>query len=422
MPINKISGLVNLPASTLPIAMPAGSVWALPAGQGIVGSFGSVLAPQLATNNPLTGQYVVQLGQYTTLQVYDSGLDYWRNVNVAPQALLTVSSDGTNFRVVNSTGTPVGALITAAGSGGTNGWYGYNNQRQPTVIQGGQIVTSGSNAIFTITPSAGGSLWNAIVGGAVNTTISLSGTVYQNQPFGGTGVSLIASGGSNYQVAPIIVFSPPPNQGLQPYSLPEAVCTISGGAINSITVTQQGCGLVGLPGITVVPQYGDLTGGGAVLGWLSANSSMVGSGTVLAMYPAFPGLAVTAVPTFTYGGTSNPAPTATAIMNFTITSFATGTAGVGYVGAGGVISGGIVAGTAANTNPILDKALSLPVYPPINVAATTGVPTLAGPFGGVNFQAVPVYAAFSSGAAPGTAASITANVGGANDSLLFMSL
>jgi hypothetical protein len=418
---NKIGAGSALLAVTLPIAMPAGAVFAVPAGQGLVGAFGAVAAPQLNAGNTLSGQYVLQLGQYTTLQVYDAGLQYWRNVNIGPMQLVPVSSDGINYRIINSTGCPVGALVTAAGSGGTNGFFGYNQSRAAINIVNG--ITTLGNAIFTITPSAGGSLWNAIVGGAINTTISLTGTVYQNNPvFGGTGTSFTASGGSNYLAAPLLVFTPPPNQGQQPYILPEAICTISAGAINSITVTQQGAGLLGLPGITVVNAYGDTTGGGALLGWIAANAGQVGSGTVMAMWPTFPGTALTAVPTFAYGGTSNPAPTATAIMNFTITSFTTGTAGVGYVGAGGIVFGGIVAGSAANTNPILDKALSIPVPPPLNVAATTGIPTLAGPFGGVNFQAIPLYAAFSAGAAASTAAAITANVGGASDSLLFISI
>jgi len=417
MSFNKISGLVNQPAAPIPVSLPAGATFTLPAGQGIIGTFGSVVAPQIAAGNTLTGQYVIQLGQYTTLQMYDQALQYWRNVNVAPGAILTISSDGQNYRLANTTGTPIGAIITAAGSGGTNGFYGFNSQSQAVVIQNG--VTTIGNSVFTITPSAGGSAWNAIVGGAVNTTIGITGTVYQNNSgFNALGLAYTASGGTSYTKPPLIVFAPPPNQGAQPYILPTAVCTISGGVINSVTVTQQGAGLLGLPMITVVPQPGDVTGGGAVLGWASANTAQVGSGALLAMWPLFYGTALTAVPTFTFGGSSNPAPTVTAIMNFTCTGFTQSTPGVGYVAAGGVFQGGVVAGSAANTNPLLDKALSVPVYPPVTVAATTGLPSLAGPFGGVNFQAVPTFAAFSTGAAPSTAAVTTVNVGGASDTLL----
>jgi hypothetical protein len=419
MSFNKISGLAAATIAAVPIGLGAGEAFMLPVGQGIVGAFGSVVTPQIAAGNPLSGQYIVQLGMYSTLQVFDTGLQYWRNIHVLPFNLVTVSSDGTNYRIANTTGCPVGALITNAGSGGTNGWYGFINGVASTIVNG---VVSAGNSVFTITPSAGASQWNAIVGGAVNTTISLAGTVYTNGPFSTAAVAATGSGGANYTKPPLIIFTPPPNQGAQPYVLPTAICTISGGAINSVTVLEQGAGLLGLPGITVIPQPGDTTGAGAVLGWLAANVGQVGSGTVLAMYPAASGTPLTAVPTFTYGGSSNPAPTATAIMNFTITGFTNTTAGVGYVNAGGVIWGGIVAGSAANTNPFMDKALSIPIAPPINVAATTGVPSLAGPFQGCNYQAVPSYSAFSTGAAPSTAAVQPPTVGGANDVITLMSI
>lgn len=438
MPFNKISGGSNIPPM-LPIALSGGEFFMLPAGQGQVGQFGSIASPQLGSNNPLTGQYALQLGQYSVLQQYDQGLNYWQDICVSPySAPCTISSDGTNYRVANTTGCPVGALITAAGSAGTNGFYGYaqgpGDAVQPALSIGAAItiqnglVTAG-NSIFTITPSAGGSLWNAIVGGAVNTTISFSGTVYNgnlgvNNTFGATTGGVTSSAGSNYTRPPIIVFTPPPNQGQQPYALPTAVCTISGGAINAITVTNQGAGLLGLPGIVVIPQPGDSTGGGAILGWIAANNAQVGSGTVTQMWPAYYGVAVTAVPTFTYGGTSNPAPTVTAIMNFTVTGFTQGTAGVGYIAAGGAFSGGIVSGTPVLTNPMYDKSLSIPIFPPFTVAATTGLPTLTAAgtqFQGVNIQAVPTFSAFSTGAAPSTAAVTTVTVGGANDVVKFMS-
>jgi hypothetical protein len=427
MPFNKISGQSNnYPMA--PIALAPGEVMALPTGQGIIGGFGAVYSPQLAANNPLTGQYFLGLGQYTVLQMYDDGLNYWQNLNVLPQSLNTISSDGVNYRIANTTGCPIGALITAAGSGGTNGFYGYNAFGSNATSSNGAAVTiqngqyTAGNAVFTITPSAGGSLWNAIVGGAVNTTLSFAGTIYNGNygvtgTFGATTGGVTASAGSNYVRPPLIVFSPPVNQGQQPYVLPTAVCAITSGAISSITVTSQGAGLLGLPGITVVPQPGDLTGGGAVIGWIAANNGQVGSGTLTLMWPAFYGTGLTAVPTFTFGGTSNPAPTVTAIMNFTLGGAVTGTAGAGYgTTPGGVINGGIVAGTAAYTNPMYDKGLSIPVPPPLNITTLTGVPALAGPFAGVNFQAVPTYTAIPNGtAAPSTANASVFGVNGQND-------
>jgi hypothetical protein len=426
----KLSGGALL-APTVPIALSGGEYFMLPAGQGVVGQFGSVLAPQIAAGNPLSGQYAVQLGQYSVLQVYDQGLNYWRDICVSPWSVpVNFSADGFNYRIANTTGTPVGALITAAGSSGTNGFYGYSQfgvgQGAAITIQNG-LTTSG-NTIFTITPSAGGSLWNAIVGGAVNTTISFSGTVYNgnlgvNNTFGATTGGVTAAAGSNYTRPPVIVFTPPPNQGQQPYLLPTAVCTISGGAINAVTVTNQGAGLLGLPGIAVIPQPGDTTGGGAILGWLAANNSQVGSGTCLAMWPAYYGTALTSAPTFTFGGSSSPGPSAAAIMNWSITSITNTTPGVGYTNAYALLQGGMVAGSAANTNPITDKLLSIPIYPPLSVAGSTGVTTLAGPFGGVNFQAAPTIAVGTQSTA-GTVTTVavqTPVMGGQNDTILLMS-
>jgi hypothetical protein len=439
MPINKISAQVNLPAPTFSVSMPAGSVFMLPAGQGVLGSFGALMSPQLGSGNVLSGQYIVELGVYTNIQMFDYGLQYWRNVQVDIfGGIIPISSDGTNFRVINSTGCPVGAVITAAGSGGVNGFYGFNASGGPINAQGvsvppgaamtiqNGVITSG-NTVFTITPvTTTGSSWNAIIGGGINTTISFAGTVYQNQAFGGTGLASVGSGGTLYTKPPLILFSPPPNQGSQPYILPTAVCTISGGAVNSVTVVNQGAGLLGLPQITVIPQPGDTTGAGAVLGWLVGNSGQVGSGTLMAMWPVFPGTPGTAPTTFTFGGTGNPAPTVTAIMNFVVTSITNTTPGSGYTAAYGLWQGGVAAVgvSAANTNPAYDKGISVPVFPPISVAATTGVTTLAGPFGGVNIQVAPTLA-FGTQLAAGTVTTVavqTPVVGGASDTLWLTSL
>jgi hypothetical protein len=442
MPLNKISGQSALPPM-LPIGLAAGETFLLPVGQGIVGAFGTVLQPQIATNNPLTGQFCLQLGQYSTLQQFDTGLNYWNDVNVAPMSLTTISSDGSNYRVANSTGCPVGALITTATLGVANGFYGFGQLGDAftgaITIQNG--ITTAGNTVFTITPSAGGSQWNSIVGGAINTTISFTGTIFngnlssQNNgagqslnAFGQTSAAggITASAGANYTRPPIIVFTPPVNQGQQPYILPTAVCAITAGAISSVTVTNQGAGLMSLPGIVVVPQPGDFTGGGAVLGWLFGATGTAGlgagtgSGTLLAMWPAYYGTPQTAAPTFTFSPTG---PAVTPVMNFTVTGFTQTTAGVAYVGAGGAFSGGYVAGTAANTNPMYDRGLSIPLYPTgFTVAATTGLPSLlAGAFAGVNIQAVPTFSAFSSGAAPTTAAVTTVTVGGQNDVIKLIS-
>ena len=80
-----------------------------------------------------------------------------------------IVADGTNWRLINRTGCPTAAVITNVGSGYTSA---------PTV-----------------TASAGGSLWKAIVGGAINTTVTVT-----------------TAGTYNY--VPTIVFSAPPAGGI----------------------------------------------------------------------------------------------------------------------------------------------------------------------------------------------------------------
>lgn len=434
MPFNKISGQSNNPPM-LPFALGAGEYTMLPAGQGVVGGFGAVLAPQLATNNPVTGQYIVQLGMYTALQQFDQGMQYWQDVQVNPWAQVTVSADGVNYRLVNSTGCPVGAVITNAGASYTNGFYGYTQFGQGTsaaiTIQNG-VLTAG-NTTLTITPSAGGSLWNAIIGGAVSTTLSFAGTVFNGNVgnisgFGQASAAggITAAAGSGYTRPPLIVFSPPANQGQQPYILPTAICALTAGAISSVTVLDQGAGLMSLPGITVVPQPGDTTGGGAVLGWLfgntgtAGNGAGVGSGSILAMWPAYYGTPLTAVPTFTFSPASTTA--VTAIMNFSITGITNTTPGVGYTNAYALFQGGIAAGTpAANVSQRYAQAISNPIFPVLSVVAGTGVTTLAGAagyaFSGVNIQSVPTIA-LGTQLAAGTVTTVavqTPTVGGVTD-------
>src|SRR5208337_1785819 len=279
MAFNKISGQSAIPPM-LPIALGAGETMLLPPGQGLIGGFGAASYPQIGTNNPLSGQYLLQLGQYSNLQQFNQGMQCWETVNVTPYAQVPVSSDGFNYRVVNSTGCPVGAVITNAGTGYTNGFYGYNQAGVATSVVGG-IITA-AQSYLTVTPSAGGSLWNAIIGGAISSTMAVSGTVYNgnygvNNTFGAATGGVTASGGANYTKPPLVVFSPPANQGQQPYILPTATAALTTGAVSSITVLDQGAGLLGLPGIAIVPQPGDTTGGGAIVGWATAQTGNIGT-------------------------------------------------------------------------------------------------------------------------------------------------
>src|SRR6516162_9142851 len=103
MGFNKLSGGTANPPRVA-IALNAGEYFPLPTGQGGVGQYGAVYPPQLASGNPFSGQYMVNLGLYSVLQVYDQGLNYWWNVcSGGPWAQqLTVSADGYSYRIANT--------------------------------------------------------------------------------------------------------------------------------------------------------------------------------------------------------------------------------------------------------------------------------------------------------------------------------
>lgn len=273
-----------------------------------------------------SGQYSCQLGPYTAVQQYDGVSQTWKFVEASTQSAPSiVSSDGSNVRLINMTGTVVGAVITTAGSGYTNGIYpagtGNGTASAPTctfAAGGGTVLATG----------------NVIVGGAINTTVT------------------ITAGGSNYTRAPILLISAPPAGGVQA----TATCTISAGVINAVTVTNQGAGYTAAPTITVVNAYGDTTGTGASL---TVNSTLVGSGTVTAITMNNNGAGMTSVPAITFSPASTTA--ATAVMCFTALTL-TGASGVtNTVGTYGLLGlSQVTGGTSVLTNPEISTNVFTP--------------------------------------------------------------
>ena len=134
------------------------------------------------TYQPPAGQYLITPGAYTFIQVRNPVTNLWTSIAQTPNSANFVSFDGYNQRLANLTGCALGALVTNVGSGYTSA--------------------------PTITASAGGSTWQAIVGGAVNTSVT------------------ITAGGTGYTYAPTVLISAPGNGGLPA----TGYATISGGA------------------------------------------------------------------------------------------------------------------------------------------------------------------------------------------------
>lgn len=318
------------------------------------------------------GQFYVTPGEYTQLQTLDPITGLWRAMATSLNRNAFITTDGASVRLANLTGCAIGAYVTNVGSGYTSA---------PTV-----------------TASAGGSAWTAIVGGAINSTVT------------------ITTAGAGYTNAPQLVVSAPPPGGVPA----TATCTVSGGAINSVTVVDQGAGYTTAPTITVVPDPRDTITTAAAL---TVNSTLAGSGTITAVICTNQGQPVTAVPTLSFSGGGGSSAAATAVMCFTATGFTVGAGGAAYGNAQPflvTVSDGIVAGAAGVVvNPTVSTGIFAPRTGFITGTSTAGgAVTATGAViqdGGL-FQKVPngYVTAGGSGLAT-TVAQVTITVGGVTD-------
>lgn len=317
------------------------------------------------------GQWYVTTGPYSFTQTKDPITGLWRTMAQTPNVQRFVNSDGVNVRVANLSGCAIGAFITNVGSGYTSA---------PTV-----------------TASAGSSAWTAIVGGAINTTVT------------------ITTAGAGYSHKPILLIEPPPAGGVQA----TAVAAVTAGAISSVTVIDQGAGYTSAPGITVVPDPRDTVTTPAVL-----TTALTGSGTITAILCTDQGTPLTAVPTLTISGGGGASGAATAVMCFAGTGFTVDNGGAVYGNAQPFLvtaAGGRVAGAAgAVVNPSTGVGLLTPRTGFITGTSTAGgAVTATGAVvedGGL-FSRVPTGFVTAAGTAalPTTTAIVTITVGGVND-------
>lgn len=318
------------------------------------------------------GQFHVAPGPYTLLQCKDPITGLFRDMGTLGHDAKPVMSDGQNFRLANLTGCAVGAFITNVGSAYTSA---------PTV-----------------TASAGGSTWRAIVGGAINSTVT------------------VTTAGVGYTNPPVLLIDPPPAGGVQA----TAVAVVAAGVISSVTVINQGAGYTSVPIITILPDPRDTITTAAVL---TVNATLTGAGTITAVLRTDHGQAVTAVPTLTFSGGGGASAAATVVMCFTVTAFTVAVNGAGYGNAQPMLiisGGGITAGTAgAVVNPSIGPGMFTPRQANISATSTAGgIIQTSGAVvndGGL-FQAVPALFVLPGGTGLATTtAGATATVGGVSD-------
>ncbi len=320
------------------------------------------------------GPHAINPGQYTELQQFDGVAGIWRKARYPGTDPYVVDSDGCNYRLFNTTGCAVGALIT----------------------NGGTSYTSAP----AITASFGGSLWSAIVGGSINTTVTVT-----------------TAGVYNY--IPTLKFSDPPAGGIRP----SAIAVLGAGGISSVTVVNAGAGYAVAPTITIVPDPRETGTQGGVL---TVNATLANVGVVTAVICTDPGTSTsTSVPTLTFtGGTTSTAASATALMNFTVTGFTVVSQGSSFgtsvpflVESFGPV---IPAAAATSVDPQLDAQLNFQRTARLMgftnssgnvIASATSLTTLDAGWGFYSTPSLVVISPFI----PTVAASLTAIVGATTD-------
>ncbi len=348
-------------------------------GQGIFPSLkGNVtniyaLAPGQAQVVP-AGWYFGRIGKYHNLQQIDPITGIWRNLgdggaNSMPEYFY---SDGQNVRVANTTGCAVGALLTNAGSGYTS--------------------------VPVVTASAGNSVWKAIVGGAVNTAIT------------------VTNGGNGYAYAPAVQFSAPPAGGIQA----TGYATVSGGVVTGVTVVDQGAGYNAAPQVVFVNDQREGINGVSTGYGAAAVAVLTGAGTVTGVLCLDPGNAgLTAVPTLSFSGGGGSAAAATAIMDWAITAMAVTTAGGGLAGTTARVSAedAFPATASAYANPSMQSNLVKTRSADLRAAISSGGVTAAGLIiaDGGRYTSVPTPLVLATASVVTTAPVVTFTMGGLSD-------
>ena len=341
-------------------------------------------APYSASTNRVTlapgnafvlpgGTWSLLKDKYAQVQFYDPISVTWRSLESVTSEFLTIVSDGQDVRVANLLGTVVGAVVTAAGS---------------------NYVQSST----TITAASGGATFQAVVGGAVSTTVS------------------ITSSGSGYTLPPNVFVPGPPAPGV-PAAM---IAVIANGTISSITVTDQGAGYQTAPVPQIVPNQFDPALGSIVNG--TATTTLTGAGQITAALCTYNGSVLSTAPSLTVGGAGSNA-TITAFLLQTVSSVSLTSGGAGY-GAGTEIT--TVGGTPAAgawTNPAFENSVLSPPRPAqIGATQTGGTITSIGTiYDGGLFTGTPTGLVLTGGVVT-TAATVGLVLGTANAAISFQQM
>ncbi len=333
---------------------------------------------------PTAGTYIFKLGPQCVVQWLDQNSGLWRITDSGPNNHPTpIDVDGTNFRIVNMSGTINGINIT-------NGGTGY--------VQG-DTVTFTAPAAGTPSRTAKGTM---IIGGSLSYTVTNGGTGYSN---------------------PVFVIQPPQLcGGTFGLCLPAylASCTLTSGVISSPTGGFAGAGYVTAPTITVIDAVppGVTPGTGAVI-TAAVGGAGIWKGTVMTDYGA--GYDGTHIPTLTFSTVAGASAAGTALPSMALKSVTIGGTNTSYTANVLVESSAGSGGVAVA--PLNDEF----VMPRQAFASSLTGGSVLGAFvvedAGIGFQTVPLLKQVGNATADGSVTgTFTAVVGGVNNSVLYWQL
>lgn len=261
---------------------------------------------------PLGPGDVITNRTYSFIQHFDPVTQTWRGFATALGPQHVDFSDGVNWRIANLTGCPVAAIVTVGGSG-----YAQSST--------------------TVTPSTGGSTWQAIVGGMMS-------------------VNTIQNAGSGYGVAPLLMIPAPGSPGIPA----TGYTTLTGGSVTGVTLSNVGGGY-GTASQTLIcvpnPYDPNLTSSTAIVG-ATVVLTPIGAGSVVGVLCTNNG--APASPTLTIAGAGASA-AATAVICQTMASGSVVAGGTGFTGGGAfTTSGGVPSATPQWTNPATDLSKAIP--------------------------------------------------------------
>lgn len=375
---------------------------------GYPGQIASVNTPQTVTLLS-GGQFMIPDGSFMlkippqcVLQYDDDNSGLWRITDAGPSNHpIQVTSDGSNFRVLNISGTIMGIGAITAGSG-----YAQSNT---TLTFAAPNASNFPSVTATATP---------IIGGSLTFAVTLGGTGYTN---------------------PMIFIPQPASCGGTPELCIPAnahVATLSAGVIATLATDFAGAGYITAPNpntITYTPaQFAGLTqqqlqninsiiivdptGSGAVITATIANGTPTSGGITGAIInnpgAGYDGTHIPAVTITTTGAGTGAS--ATALPNMSLTSITVGGTNTGYT-ATALLESSLGVVSAIYDEPVLPR--------PARARAAQSGGVLGTPViedAGSGFQTVPLVKQVGNATADGSVnATFVAVVGGVNNQLLY---